>query len=437
MIKGIFKKREKESNQSILLEESQHMHPVLEIASQTDIEKQIKMISLTETDLAIAMVLKPYVEKHILTIVKDFYKNLANVPELIKIIEDNSSLDKLEKTLNKHIIEMFSGKMNAAFIEKRKVIANIHVHIGLTQKWYIASFEKIFTGLTNMIIENFNSDDTILALRVLNKLLNLEKQVVLEAYDDEVTRRKDVEMNNQLEMVQSLETTSNELASLAEETTASIEEMTAQIQIIITNSVASTDIAEEAQSIAGQGQSRLTSMNQSLQSMESSTTKVTEDMASLESTSTQIKDIVGIVDSIASQTNLLALNASIEAARAGEHGYGFAVVANEVRKLAEETGRSVQSVTNLINQTSEQILVGATSIKEVEEYLSEVHDQMQYTETAFANIDKSLVTTRQSNQSIQQDLEGFNTIIKEIGQAATVITESADHLNQMIERENM
>lgn len=126
----------------------------------------------------------------------------------------------------------------------------------------------------------------------------------MSAYD-EVSKMKE------LEMVQSLQSTSNE-------------------------------IAEKAKMVADQGQNRLTSMNKSLLSMQSSTTKVTDDMASLENTSTQIKEIIGIVDSIASQTNLLALNAAIEAARAGEHGLGFAVVADEVRKSADQLNQMIE-----------------------------------------------------------------------------------------------
>ena len=71
-------------------------------------------------------------------------------------------------------------------------------------------------------------------------------------------------------------------------------------------------------------------------------------MKTLEHTSQQIHQIVSIVTSIAEQTNLLALNASIESARAGEHGKGFAVVAQEVRKLAEETKKSISNISTFI-----------------------------------------------------------------------------------------
>src|SRR5690625_6996515 len=150
-----------------------------------------------------------------------------------------------------------------------------------------------------------------------------------------------------MNVVQSLDQTSTELAALAEESTGSMEERARQSKTITSSSKAGTKMAEEAEGAATHGKERLNAMNASLTRMETSTTNVSDEMTSLETTSNQIQSIIEIVKSIADQTNLLALNASIEAAHAGEHGRGFAVVADEVRKLAEQTGNSVMDVTQL------------------------------------------------------------------------------------------
>ncbi|MEC5422920.1 globin-coupled sensor protein [Virgibacillus sp. C22-A2] len=428
------KRKKTETKNEILIEMCKQMKPLVNVEPGSDLEKQLNMLDFTEMDFAVAQALKQFVVEDHTAIIEGFYKNLEHNPKLIKIIEDNSSIDRLKKTLSRHVVEMFSGEMNEEFIQRRKTIAHIHVRIGLTQKWYIASFQKLFDGLMDVIQKNFQSaGDRTLAIRVVNKLLNLEQQVVLEAYDEEVLRIKEQEAQTKTVMLESLERTSVELAALAEETNASIEEMTAQVDTITSNSKVGTELAEEAKGAAIQGRERLGEMGNSIENMEVSTIKVNKDMESLEIMSTQIKEIIEIVKSIADQTNLLALNASIEAARAGEHGRGFAVVAEEVRKLAEQTGSSVTNVTGLVSQTNEQIFNSSSSIKEVQGFLSDVKEQMRNTENAFGKIDESMEKAKSSNENIQDDLEVFGQAIHEIEQSATTISESADNLSRLME----
>ncbi|HAK87755.1 MAG TPA: hypothetical protein DHV16_09130 [Nitrospiraceae bacterium] len=108
--------------------------------------------------------------------------------------------------------------------------------------------------------------------------------------------------------------------------------------------------------------SRMFNLSESINNIQDSTKKITS--------------IITVIKDIAEQTNLLALNAAIEAARAGEQGRGFAVVADEVRKLAEKVSKATQDVVNIIKETEERVSTGANAVSEIVEAEMHVGDEI-------------------------------------------------------------
>ena len=326
--------------------------------------------------------------------------------------------------------------MDREFFEKRYRIAKVHVKIGLTQKWYIAAFDEMFQACLHIINKNFTtSENREVAVRVCHKLLNFEQQVVLETYDDEMHELENEKTKSELKlkMLGIIESTTEELATVTEETTSSVEDMTAKIGIITESSKRGTVLAEQAETAALDGERHLNEMNRSLEVVGEGTEKVSGALNVLGKMTDEIKDIADIVKGIADQTNLLSLNASIEAARAGEHGHGFAVVADEVRKLAEQTSDSVMSVTNLVTETSNHILKSVTSINEVKELITRLNNQMSDTQSVFMEILEQMKETKESNESINVELESFSQMIKDIEGASLNIAKTADRLNTIME----
>ena len=132
-----------------------------------------------------------------------------------------------------------------------------------------------------------------------------------------------------------------EQAASLEETSATMNQMSAAVQA---NTANARKVAELTNHVQGQAKDGVQVMQQTISAMQS-----------IKESSSKISDIVSIIDSIAFQTNLLALNAAVEAARAGEHGRGFAVVASEVRTLAGKSADAAKDIKALINDSVSRI----------------------------------------------------------------------------------
>ncbi|MDR0136271.1 globin-coupled sensor protein [Metabacillus idriensis] len=425
---GLFK-RKKEITSSIFSNNIRKEHTKLDVSYSADLTKQVEMIALTDKDLGILFVLKPLIDQNISKIVEDFYRVISLEKSLIQIINRYSSIDKLKETLKIHISSMFSGILDKNRVESIQRIAHIHVKIGLEAKWYMSALQTLSKSLIDCAgLKAENSEDLMLIVQAISKMISFEQQLVLEAYDKEYEEIR-MKAEREKEAIRiDLSETAQMLSGITENTNASVQEINAQSKEISLFASGSFEVASSAETEAAYGKKDLEKQHELMTFIETSTENISIKMKALENTSEKINQVVAIVTSIADQTNLLALNAAIESARAGEYGKGFAVVASEVRKLAEETKNSVQGVSSLITEIHSQIDSIAGSVNEVARLTSKGAEQANSMNEFFDSVVHLMNNNKNQSEKTKKELTNFTSVIGELTTSISQINDTAESL---------
>ncbi len=228
-------------------------------------------------------------------------------------------------------------------------------------------------------------------------------------------------------------------------TAAAVEQMTVSIGQVSENAGAARGVAQKTSEIADRGKRQADTTATEIRKIASSVDNSVQVMRELQASSQQISQIANVIRGIADQTNLLALNAAIEAARAGEQGRGFAVVADEVRKLAEQTGSATNEIQKMIDtiqsqtaaaavqmgQVNEQVVSGVELIEGLQGPLEELREGAS---RAVANlIELSNAATEQATASteIARNIERIAQMGEENSAAASKGTETAKGLDNL------
>jgi methyl-accepting chemotaxis protein len=220
---------------------------------------------------------------------------------------------------------------------------------------------------------------------------------------------------------------SNEQSNASTAMAAALEETRASIETVASNSADAHRIAEEAGRLSLSGETIVEDAASEMTRIAGAVQDSARQIENLDQMSDQISSIVNVIKEIADQTNLLALNAAIEAARAGEQGRGFAVVADEVRKLAERTAQSTVEITRMI----EQIHTGTVgAVGSMQEGSTRVHEGVTLTR----NAGEAMAQIRVGANQVIAAVSDIADALREQNAATQLVVQNVEHIVSMADR---
>lgn len=333
------------------------------------------------------------------------------------------------------------------------IIALIAVAIGTAVAYYLACYiAKPIIKLRNTVnviadgdltekAEVENEDEIGQLASDFNRMVdNIKKLIDNISISAEKTEKTGAELNQTAS-----ETTSaiDNVAASVEEFSASIEEVAASAQEFATTSKSInnnvqgiTSHTDEVSKLAENGLLEMKKTEDEMEEVLNISAESITKIDNLNKSAGQINGIVNMISAVAEQTNLLALNAAIEAARAGEAGRGFAVVADEIRDLAEETKASTDKIKTLVNNLQNEIEDSVKAINSTNEQIKRGAESVSTTGEAFSHITNKIV-------DVVEEVNDTAVAVDELSQGSSDISRvteeqaiNSDQISESVQRQS-
>lgn len=387
---------------------------------------QSKFVGLTEQDILHLIELRPIIQNNIDRIVTAFYNKLQEIPHLMSIIDNHSTIDRLKQTLAQYLLDMVSGNIGEQYISNRIKIGKVHSRIQLFPEWYIGAYTLIQNEVFSILAEENMPLSTFQSLYIsFQKICSFDMQIGISTYIESYT--SSMMKLHEIEVLQhQLGDSAATLAAGAEQTTAAISEKEALLRRMLAEINIINDISKTVLGKVEDGKKEVAS---SLRQVDHVVTLIEETQnltTQLTESSNEIGAIVQTIRAISNKTNILSLNATIEAQRAGVHGKGFSVVAQEVRKLANQTQEALDHI-------SSQIIMVQRVVDQFESSYKRIAEDAGSLRVVNEKIISTLMNTVDNVEGNTERIRNFSDIMNEFQSTFEEISGSSYQVAQLAE----
>lgn len=427
------------------------------------ISERLKFNDINAATSAILRSNKDFLLAEMPAILDRFYDHISTFQDTRTHFKSREHMMHAKEKQLRHWGIILDGNFDESYETSVTRIGEIHNKLGLEPRWYIGGYNALVGGLIEAIALrmptprftlNGSQTKTALQMAVL-KAAMLDMDFAIAVYIDAGRRDRRQTLDTlAANFEQAVGGIVGIVASAATELQSSAQTMTSSARQTAEQSVMVASASEEAttnvQTVAAATEQLTGSIREinrqigesaRIAAEASRTTDLTaEKIHRLSEAADKIGEIIGMITKIAAQTNLLALNATIEAARAGDAGRGFAIVAQEVKSLAEQTARATTDISAQVGAIQSSTRESVESIKEItgviakmNEIASAISAAMDEQSSATQEIAQNVEQAAQGTSAVSANISSVTTAASETGSAASEVLSAASELSQQSE----